>query len=159
MFVTSRGSEPMRRVDTVRAVPGGLEGDRYLDHLGYWSPLGDECEVTMIEGEALDEIESRHGVSVGSGEHRRNLVTRGVVLRGLSGKRFRVGDALMEYDRPRPPCRYVESITEAGMTRALAARRGGICVRVLEEGIVRVGDAIQVVGEIRARGIRGLLRR
>ena len=31
------------------------------------------------------------------------------------------------------------------MTRALAARRGGICVRVVESGLVRTGDAIELL--------------
>ena len=31
------------------------------------------------------------------------------------------------------------------MTRALAARRGGICVRVIDSGLVRTGDAIEVL--------------
>jgi MOSC domain-containing protein YiiM len=48
-------------------------------------------------------------------------------------------------DRPRPPCRYVGSITEPGMTRALAARRGGIFACVVEAGLIRVGDAVAVV--------------
>jgi MOSC domain-containing protein YiiM len=30
------------------------------------------------------------------------------------------------------------------MTRALAARRGGICVRVVESGVIRVGDELVV---------------
>lgn len=149
----------MERVDEVRAVVGGLEGDRYLLRTGYWTSV-DECQVTMIEAEALDEIEASGVVSVADGQHRRNIVTRGVTLRDLAGKRFRVGEALMEFDRPRPPCRYIESLTEPGMTKALAARRGGICVRVVEEGVVRVGDAIEVVGEAETRSTMSrLLRR
>lgn len=150
----------MQRVDAVEAVLGGLEGDRYLKHAGYWTPMGDECEVTMIEGEALDDIESAGSVSVSDGQHRRNIVTRGVTLRDLAGKQIRVGEAVMAYDRPRPPCRYIESITQRGMTRALAARRGGICLRVVEEGTVRVGDAIEVIGDAEASRFMGrLLRR
>lgn len=143
IFITGEGSAPMERVDEVRAVEGGLEGDRYLLRTGYWTGV-DECQVTMIEGEALDEVEAEHGVSVSDGQHRRNIVTRGLRLRELAGARLRVGQARLEYDRPRPPCRYIESLTEPGMTRALAARRGGICLLVVEEGLVRVGDAVTV---------------
>ena len=31
------------------------------------------------------------------------------------------------------------------MTRALAARRGGICARVVDSGLVRAGDEIEVL--------------
>jgi MOSC domain-containing protein YiiM len=33
------------------------------------------------------------------------------------------------------------------MTRALAARRGGICARVVESGLIRMGDPIQLLEE------------
>jgi MOSC domain-containing protein YiiM len=68
-----------------------------------------------------------------------------VELRSLAGRTFRIGGATFTYDRPRPPCRYIEGLTEPGMTRALAARRGGICARVVESGIVRPGDEVEVL--------------
>src|SRR5260370_20156449 len=113
------GGAPMHAVDSVRAIAGrGLHGDRYADHVGHWSPV-DECQVTLIAGEALDEIAATYGVSVQAGEHRRNAVTRGMDLMNLYGRTFTVGDAVLEFDRPRPPCRYIASITEPTMTRAL----------------------------------------
>lgn len=145
IFVTAEGGAPMERVDEVKAVAGGgLAGDRYERHTGYWSRW-DECEVTLIEGEVLDALTESTNVRLCDGEHRRNIVTRGIELRSLEGRRFKVGEALLVYDRPRPPCRYIESITQPGMTRALAARRGGICVRVVEAGLIRPGDPIEVV--------------
>ena len=141
IYVTTRGSEPMKRVEEVRAAPGGLEGDRYREGTGYWTVYGDVCEVTLIEGEDLDEIERVDGISVKNGEHRRNIITRGVSLEGLRETRFRIGEAILEYDRPRPPCKHVQDVTEPGMTRALG-RRGGICARVVERGRIRARDEI-----------------
>jgi MOSC domain-containing protein YiiM len=147
IFVTAGGGQPMQRLDEVEARAGaGLAGDRYAEHTGYWSGV-DECQVTLIEAESLDRITADTGVQVQDGQHRRNIVVRGVELRGLAGAEFTVGTARFAYDRPRPPCRYIESITQPGMTRALAARRGGICVRVVESGVVRVGDEL-VVGDV-----------
>ena len=135
----------MQSVDQAEAVvDGGLSGDRYQAHVGYYSGV-DECEVTFIEGEALDDILRQTGIQVAQGEHRRNIVTRGVRLHDLMGKQFIVGGATLIYDRPRPPCHYIETITEPGMTRALAGGRGGICVRVVKAGVIRVGDSIDVL--------------
>ena len=144
IFVTGGGGQPMQRVDEVQAVAGvGLSGDRYAERTGYWSGV-DECQVTFIEAEALDGITGSTDVRVTEGQHRRNVVVRGVELRALAGATFTVGDARFSYDRPRPPCRYIESITQPGMTRALAARRGGVCVQVVGSGVVRVGDELVV---------------
>jgi len=145
VFVCSIGGAPMQTVDSVMAVAGGgLHGDRYMRRTGYWSGL-DECQVTLIEGEVLDGIEADADVAVLEGQHRRNLVTRGVALRDLVGKRFRVGDAVLEYDRPRPPCAYIQSLTQKGMTRALGGMRGGICARVVSDGAIKRGDSVVVL--------------
>ncbi len=151
IYITPKGSAVMKRVEGVRAVKkrfaenGGLEGDRYREGAGYWTPYGDVCEVTLIEREDLDEIEREHELRVKNGEHRRNIITRGIRLEELRGTRFRVGEAVLEYDRPRPPCKHIQDLTEPGMTRALRRRRGGICARVVEGGRIRTQDEIVVL--------------
>jgi MOSC domain-containing protein YiiM len=143
IYVAREGSAAMERVDEVKIVEGrGIEGDRYFEGTGFWTPYGDVCEVTLISSEDLDHIESELGISVKSGEHRRNIVTRGIDLNELRKKRFRVGETVLEYDRPRPPCRHVQDLTEPGMTRALRGR-GGICARVVEGGKIRARERIE----------------
>ncbi len=142
IYIAREGSVAMQRVDEVSALgSSGLEGDRYKEGTGYWTPYGDVCQVTLIEAEELDEIEREDGLSVKNGEHRRNIITRGIRLEGLRGSRFRVGEAVLEYDRPRPPCKHVQDLTEPGMTRALRGR-GGICARVVEGGRIRAQDEV-----------------
>ena len=144
IFVAAHGSEAMVEMLEVSAIAGcGLKGDRYCTRTGYWTGV-DECQVTLIESESLAAIEKNTGIAVSMGEHRRNLVTRGVRLEDLRGRRFRIGQAVLEYDRPRPPCAYIESITERGMTRALVGR-GGICARVVVSGLIRAGDKILIL--------------
>jgi MOSC domain-containing protein YiiM len=142
IFVTAKGSAAMESVEEVRTIEGcGIEGDRYCEGTGFWTRYGDVCEVTLIAGEDLDYIEKELGISVKNGEHRRNIITRGTSLGDLRRKKFRVGEAVLEYDRPRPPCRHVQDLSEPGMTRALKGR-GGICARVVQAGGIRVGDVI-----------------
>ena len=143
IYITDRGSAPMERVDEVEAVAGkGLSGDRYMLGTGYWSSY-DLCQVTLIAAEDVEHIARETDLEITAGQHRRNIITRGIDLDDLAGKTFRVGEALLEYDRPRPPCRYVQSITQPGMTKALGGR-AGICCRILESGTIRPNDAIVV---------------
>jgi MOSC domain-containing protein YiiM len=144
IYIAAKGGTAMRRVEEVEAVVGGgLRGDRYLEGTGYWSGT-DECQVTLIEAEVLEQITAETEVRVMNGEHRRNIVTRGLRLNELIGKRLAIGSAVLEFERPRPPCSYIQSITQPGMTRALLGWRGGICVRVIQSGVIRIGDAIEV---------------
>jgi MOSC domain-containing protein YiiM len=147
IFIARSGGQPVERVEEIEALKDrGLVGDRFVEGTSYWSGV-DECQVTLIALEALDEITAATEVSVMEGQHRRNIVTRGVDLLKLRGTRFQVGDAVLEFDRPRPPCRYIQSVSERGMTKALGRNRGGICARVIESGVIRPGDSIQVVGK------------
>jgi MOSC domain-containing protein YiiM len=144
IFVAGKGGDPMQRVEEAEAVKdGGLRGDRYMERAGYWTNV-DECQVTLIAGETLDRIASGTSVKVQAGEHRRNIVTRGIDLMSLVGKRFQVGAAELVFDRPRPPCGYIQTITEKGMTKALGGFNGGICARVLTDGVIRPGDTIDL---------------
>ncbi|MGH2808468.1 MAG: MOSC domain-containing protein [Actinomycetota bacterium] len=143
IFVSERGSAPMQRVDEVEAVAGkGLQGDRYMLDTGYWSGV-DACQVTLISATAIEAIATETGIAIEAGQHRRNIIVSGMDVLDLAGKRFRIGEALFEYEQPRPPCRYIQSITQEGMTKALGHGRGGICVKVLESGLLRTGDPIE----------------
>ena len=144
IYVAPQGGVEMQKVSQVEALAGcGLEGDRYCSRTGYWTAV-DECQVTLIAAEDLEDIQRSTSVRVDDGEHRRNLITRGIELESLSGKQFQVGQAVLEYDRPRPPCSYIQSITQPGMTKALVGR-SGICARVVQSGLIREEDTIAVL--------------
>ena len=144
IFIAESGGLPMQRLTTVAAIAGvGLAGDRYALGTGYYS-RADPCEVTLIEEETLEVIAERFRIPISEGQHRRNLVTRGLRLRELAGRQFQIGSALLEYDRPRPPCAYVERISSPGMTRALG-EGAGIAARILQPGVLRIGDRLIVL--------------
>jgi MOSC domain-containing protein YiiM len=145
VFTAPEGGAPMRRRETVEAVRGGLEGDRYKTGRGYYSPF-DVCEVTLVDAAALETIEQEYGIDLSDGRHRRNVVTRGVDVHDLLETTFRVGEALLRGTRPRPPCVHVEQVAgEDGVARALKQGRGGICADVLDPGRIAVGDSLEVV--------------
>src|SRR5215212_12153225 len=87
IYVARKGSAAMERVEEARAIEGcGIEGDRYCEGRGFWTRYGDVCQVTLIEGEDLDYIEGELGIRVKNGEHRRNIITRGIKLTDLRRK-------------------------------------------------------------------------
>jgi MOSC domain-containing protein YiiM len=146
IFLAPEAGAEMKSVQAATALKGcGLKGDRYCAGTGHWSRFGRVCEVTFIAAEDLEDIERGTGVSVKNGEHRRNVVPRGINLKTVRrGERFLVGEVVFEYRGPHSVCRYIERLTEPGMTQALKGR-GGICARVIENGTVRVGDEIEVL--------------
>ena len=121
----------------------GLEGDRYLLGRGSLSSWpGPGRQMTLIEHEALEAVRREHGIDLGDGLARRNLVTQGVDLRDRNGQKFRIGAALFRAVQPCQPCAYLERKTRASAFAALKGR-GGLRAEVLEGGLIRVGDAVE----------------
>ena len=139
LHVVGKG-EPLETVDRVRAVAGeGLEGDRYRspDH-----PREEGRQLTLVEAEALELLRERTGIELEPWQTRRNVMTRGVDLNALVGRRFRVGETECEGIEPCHPCRHLERVTEQGVLKGLAGR-GGLRANVLKGGQIAVGDAVE----------------
>ncbi len=135
----------MVSVKEVHAVPGkGLEGDRYFKEVGTYSARlrpDENCEITMIEIEAIEALKRDLNVELGPGGSRRNIVTRGVPLNHLVGCGFEVGDIVLRGIQLCEPCSHLEGLTKKGVQAGLI-HRGGLQAQILTDGIIRVGDTI-----------------
>lgn len=120
----------------------GIMGDRYGQGAGTFSDWPRDHELTLIEAEAIEAVAEEHGLMLAPGESRRNLTTRGIRLNPLVGRRFRVGGVLCEGTRLCEPCAHLEVVTGKGGLARLFSGRGGLRALVLEDGPIRVGDAI-----------------
>lgn len=144
IFIADGAGRPMRRLSACRCLPGrGLQGDRYASGSGHWIKT-DACEVTLVAREDLEHAARRGPQSFDHGEHRRNLVIEGIPLAALRGRRLRIGAVLLEFHRLRPPCGYLDRLLQPGAGKALG-QGAGVGLRVLGEGVIRTGDAVEVL--------------
>ena len=152
IHIASAAAAPPRSLAEVRAIAGvGLEGDRYAAGKGYRSPDHKVSrDLTLIEAEVVDEVAREHDPALQAGETRRNVTTRGVRLNDLVGVSFRIGSVLCEGIGLCEPCRYLESITGRRLLRGLV-HRGGLRARLLSNGVIRVGDPIEILAAKTAR--------
>jgi MOSC domain-containing protein YiiM len=126
-------------VDRVEAHAGkGLAGNRY-----YWpdgsAPAGNA--LTLIEAEALAAFTRETGIEFTAQASRRNVLTRGIDLNALVGKRFRVGDVECEGVELCEPCSHLASLTHPGVLRGMV-HRAGLNADILTDGQIAVGDAV-----------------
>jgi len=137
---------PMTSVSEVRAIAGkGLEGDRYSAGTGTYSTHpGSGRHVTLIELEAVEALHRDYTIALVPTAARRNIVTRGVALNHLVGRRFRVGDVILAGVRLCEPCNHLESLTQRGVRGGLV-HRGGLRAEILSDGLIRVGDLIDPI--------------
>jgi MOSC domain-containing protein YiiM len=134
-------------VDAAEAVAGrGLRGDRYFDGEGtFGGPGAAGHELTLIEQEALDELAARTGIALAPADARRNLVTRGIDLNALAGRRFLVGDVEIAGRRWCEPCAHLQRLTAPGVLRGLV-HRGGLRADIVRGGTIARGDEIRPLG-------------
>jgi MOSC domain-containing protein YiiM len=137
---------PMTLLDEAAAHAGrGLEGDRYFKGAGTFSnPASSGHDLTLIEAEQLEAITLASDHTPTAEDARRNLVTRGIDLNALVGRRFRVGAVECVGRRLCEPCAHLERLTEVGLLRELV-HRGGLRADILSDGRIAVGDEIEAL--------------
>lgn len=137
-------ARPLEPVSAARAIEGkGLEGDSYAANAGTFSAKpGTGRQITLVEEEEVERLRAETGIALEPGETRRNLTTRGVRLNDLVGRRFQIGEAVLEGKRLCEPCAHLASLTSEGVLAGLV-HRAGLRADVVVGGIVRVGDAVE----------------
>jgi MOSC domain-containing protein YiiM len=112
---------------------------------GFYSDRPEEGrQVTLFEMETLDALLRDHKIELKPEDHRRNVTVEGVPLNHLVGRRFWLGETLLEATRLSVPCRHIEEITGKAIFDPLINRSGLNC-RILEGGTVRIGDLVRNV--------------
>jgi MOSC domain-containing protein YiiM len=140
IHIAAEKAAPTRPVERVQVVAGkGIEGDRKFKSDGH--PRGEGRDLTLIQAEAIDAMAEETGIEIKPGEARRNVVTRGIELNDLVGKRIRVGEVEGIGVELCEPCRHMESLTKPGVLRGLV-HRGGLRVDVDKGGAIAVGDPV-----------------
>lgn len=122
----------------------GLEGDRYAAKAGTFTPANDTIrgyDLTLIEAEVLDSLSLPDQSRIAYADARRNIVTRGIDLNALVGRRFRIGNVECLGQRLCEPCSHLERLTIPGTLRALI-HRGGLRADVLSDGEITTGTSI-----------------
>jgi len=114
----------------------GLEGDHRA------ARSGGKRQVTLIQHEHLGAIAALAGLdAVDPALLRRNLVVSGISLAALKDRCFCIGEAVLEGTGECQPCSRMEENLGPGGYNAMRGH-GGITARVLQSGLVRIGDTV-----------------
>src|SRR3954447_10539498 len=147
IFIAPSAEVLPHAVDEAEVVPGkGIEGDRYFaGDATFYEERKSGQDLTLIEAEALEALEADAGIELSAAEARRNVLTRGLSLNDLIGRRFRVGEVECVGSRLCEPCDHLQRITKPGVLKGLV-RRGGLRTDVVVGGRIAVGDDLRELG-------------
>lgn len=130
---------PMVEIEAVEARrDAGLTGDHARP------TARNQRQVTLIQWEHLPVVAALIGKTVAPADLRRNLAIAGINLFSLKNRRFRIGQAILETTGWCQPCARLEERLGPGTFQAMRGH-GGLTTRVLESGIIRLGDRVEVL--------------
>ncbi|MFZ2360532.1 MAG: MOSC domain-containing protein [Anaerolineae bacterium] len=114
----------------------GIDGDRKGGH--------PNRNLNVMDQEMLATL-AAEGYPTGPGVLGENLIVSGVQISSLAeGSRLRIGlEAVIEVVRLREPC-YKLTALDARMPESVV-QRVGVMARVVENGVIRVGDSVGVL--------------
>lgn len=131
---------PLIEVDNAELVAGkGIAGDRYR------TSSNGARQITLIAQEDIAAIAAFLGRGpIHPALLRRNLVTAGINLAALKGRRFRIGAAVLETSGDCAPCSRMEEVFGPGGYNAVRGR-GGITARIIQGGAISIGDRVETI--------------
>ncbi len=98
----------IKAVTEAVAIAGeGLRGDRYCA-----TDAPSKTQLTLIESEVIDALNSELAKPLPVTAFRRNLVTKGVFLNSLVGVTFAVGEVQVQGIELCEPCAYLQDLLE-----------------------------------------------
>jgi MOSC domain-containing protein YiiM len=139
----SRGGMPKLPILFARVTADGIEGDWQKNRKYHGGPGRAVC---LYSEELYAELRAQ-GMEVGNGDLGENFTTRGLDLQSLApGDRLEVGGrdgCVVEITDVRVPCRQLKQ-WHADLQKLIVGRSGWVA-KVVKEGVVKPGDAMEVL--------------
>ena len=138
--VTNTNNKEIEEFDSIDVIAGkGIVGDRHFKDFN--DPY---CQLSLIESENIDFYNLKYGLNISYLDFRRNVVTKGVQLNDLVGKKFFIGKAKVEGIDLCRPCRHLTEILDQNNIIKEFLRKGGLRCQILSNSKIIVGDEIKI---------------
>jgi MOSC domain-containing protein YiiM len=103
---------------------------------------GGRRQVTIIEAERWAAHMQALGAAIDPSSRRANLLIRGCDLRNSRGRVLRIGRVRLEIAGETKPCHAMDEVWQGLQAVMRPDWGGGAFARVLEDGVISVGDAV-----------------
>ena len=139
--ITSNNNKKIEEVKSIEVLANkGVVGDRHFDN--YNDPY---CQLSLIEAENIDEYNLKFGLNIPYLDFRRNIITKGIKLNDLVGKKLSIGNVEVEGIDLCRPCRHLTEMLDQENILKEFLRKGGLRCQILSSSKIKVGDAIKVL--------------
>ena len=139
--ITPINNQSIQEVDSIEVIANqGIVGDRHF------KKFNDPCnQISLIESEGIDNYNIKFGLNISYIDFRRNIITKGIKLNDLVGKKFKVGTVELEGLDLCRPCRHLsETLNQNNIIKEFL-RKGGLRCQILSSSNINVGDKIKTL--------------
>tara|TARA_Y100000992_G_scaffold133867_1_gene88408 strand:- start:548 stop:988 length:441 start_codon:yes stop_codon:yes gene_type:complete len=136
--ITSKNNQEIKEVESIEVLADkGVVGDRHFKNFN--DPY---CQLSLIESENIDHYNIKYGLNISYINFRRNIVTEGIQLNELVGKKFKIGNVKVEGIDLCRPCRHLTEILSQNNILKEFLRKGGLRCKILSSSKITIGDKI-----------------
>ena len=138
--ISANNNQTISEVNSIKVLANqGIVGDRHFNEFN--DPYN---QITLIESENIDYYNIKYGLNIPYKDFRRNIITKGIKLNDLVGKKFQIGKVELEGIDLCRPCKHLSEILDQDNIIKEFLRRGGLRCQILTSSTIEVGDKINV---------------
>ena len=139
--ITINNNKPINEVSSINVLANkGIVGDRHFKQFN--DPYS---QLSLIESENIDYYNIKYGLNIPYIDFRRNVITKGIKLNDLVGKKILVGKVELEGIDLCRPCRHLSEILGQKNIIKEFLRGGGLRCQILTSSNIKIGDKISIL--------------
>ena len=139
--IAKNNNQPIKEVHSIEVLANkGIIGDRHFHEFN--DPYN---QLSLIESENIDDYNIRFGLNIPYIDFRRNVITKGIRLNDLVGKKLKVGSVELDAIDLCRPCRHLTEMLNQKNVLKEFLRKGGIRCQILSSSNIHVGDKIELI--------------
>jgi len=139
--ITNNNNKKIVEVKSIDVLANkGIVGDRHFNE--YNDPY---CQLSLIESENIDYYNTKYGLNIPYTDFRRNVITKGINLNNLIGKKLQIGNVKVEGIDLCRPCKHLTEMLNQENILKEFLRKGGLRCQILSSSSISIGDEIKIL--------------
>ena len=139
--ITNKNNQKIEEVDSIKVLANqGIIGDRHFK-----SNNDPYNQLSLIESENINYYNLKYGLNISYLDFRRNIITEGINLNDLVGKKLQIGKVEVKGIDLCRPCKHLtEMLSQKNILKEFL-KRGGLRCQILSTSNINVGDIIKIL--------------
>ena len=118
----------------------GIVNDRYYEN---YKNVHDQ--VTLIESEKIDNFLKIMKVKLYYKDFRRNIITSGIDLNQIVGKKIQINNVVLKVHQLCQPCKYLQNKLNINNLVKMLLNKSGVCAEIIKSGEISVNNKIKII--------------